>query len=153
MADSKSNSVQSAKEDTNDNNGGDIDAAKLPHRNPTRAYRLPTRLQHLADISVFLKNDASGSLFTELQRKEINGLLEKSAFEVILISDVPSGMRILNSRFVDEIKNERTATAFEKSRLVVQTSNDHSKKQILIQSPTIQRISQQLILVLAACMP
>ncbi len=153
LADSKSDSVQSAKEDTNDDNGDDIDAAKLPRRNPARAYRLPTRFQHMADISVFLKNDASGPPFTESRRKEINGLLEKGAFEVISISDVPSGMRIFNSRFVDEIKNEGTATAFEKSRLVVQAYNDHGKEEILTQSPTIQRMSQRLILALAACMP
>ena len=153
MADLKSDSVKSAKEDTNDDNGDDIDVAKLPRRNPARAYRLPTRFQHMADISVFLKNNASEPPFTESRRKEINGLLEKDAFEIISISDVPSGMRIFNSRFVDEIKNEGTATAFEKSRLVVQAYNDHGKEEILTQSPTIQQMSQRLILALAACMP
>ena len=62
-------------------------------------------------------------------------------------------MRIFNSRFVDEIKNERTATAFEKLRLVVQAYNNHSKEEILTQSPIIQRMSQRLILTLAAYMP
>lgn len=151
--DSKSNSVQSAKEDINNDNRDDIDAAELPRRNPARTHRLPTRFQHMADISVFLKNDASEPSFTESRRKEINGLLEKGALEVISISDVPSGMRIFNSRFVDEIKNEGTATAFEKSRLVVQAYNDHGKEEISTQSPTIQRMSQRLILALAACMP
>lgn len=40
-------------------------------------------------------------------------------------------MRIFNSRFIDEIKNEETATAFEKSRLVIQAYNDHDKEEIL----------------------
>lgn len=85
-----------------------------------------------------MKNDnTSETPFIESRRKEINGLLEKSAFEVVTISDVPSGMRIFNSRFVNEIKNEGTATAFEKSTLVVQAYNNHGKEEILTQSPTI----------------
>ena len=72
----------------------------------------------------------------------INGLLEKSAFKVVAISDILSRMRIFNSRFVEEIKNEGTVTAFEKSRLVVQAYNDHGKEEILTQSPTIQRMIQ-----------
>ena len=85
----------------------------------------------MADISIFLKNNASASFFTKSQHKEINGLLEKSAFEVILISDVPSGMRIFNSHFVDEIKNKGTATSFEKSRLIVQAYKNNDKEEIL----------------------
>ena len=118
LDDSKSDSGQSAKEDTNDDNGDHIDAAKLPRQNPARTYRLLTRFQHMANISVFLKNDASQPPFTESRRKEINGLLDKDAFKVVSISDVPSRMRIFNSCFVDEIKNEGIATAFEKSRLI-----------------------------------
>ncbi len=61
-------------------------------------------------------------------------------------------MIIFNSRFVDEIKKEGTATAFEKSRLVVQAYNDHGKEVILTQSPTIEPICQRLILALTAFM-
>ena len=153
LDDSKLDLVQSAKKDTNNNNKDNIDAAELPRRNPGCIYRLPTRFQHMANISVFLKNDASQPPFTKSRRKKINGLLEKGAFKVVSISDVPSGMRIFNSCFVDEIKNEGTATAFKKSRLVVQAYNNHGKEKILTQSPTIQQMSQQLILALAACMP
>ncbi len=56
-------------------------------------------------------------------------------------------MRIFNSRFVDEIKKEGTATAFEKSRLVVQAYSNHSKEGNLTQSHTIQRMRQRLIMV------
>ena len=58
--------------------------------------------------------------------------------------------RIFNSRFVDEIKNKDTEKAFQKSRLVVQAYNDQEKELVLTQSPTIQRISQRLVLCLAA---
>jgi hypothetical protein len=50
---------------------------------------------------------------------------------------------------VDEIKHLGTDKAFEKSRLVVQAYNDQDKNLILTQSPTIQRVSQRIILALA----
>jgi hypothetical protein len=55
----------------------------------------------------------------DLQRKEINGLLEKGVFVVVTERDVPQGVRIFNSRFVDEIKHPGTDKAFKKLRLVV----------------------------------
>lgn len=85
----------------------------------------------MANISIFLKNDAFEPLFIELQRKEINGLLEKDTFEVISISALPSRRKIFNSRFEDEIKKKRIATAFEKSRLIAQAYNNHGKLEIL----------------------
>ena len=53
-------------------------------------------------------------------------------------------------QFVDEIKNPRIDTTFEKSRLVVQAYNNEEKDLVLNQSPTIQRVSQRLILCIAA---
>jgi hypothetical protein len=63
---------------------------------------------------------------------------------------VPQGIRLFNSRFVDEIKFPGTPKAFEKSRLVVQAYNDQEKELVLTQSPTIQRVSQRLILCITA---
>jgi hypothetical protein len=55
--------------------------------------------------------------------------------------EIPRGVRIFNSRFVDEIKNEGTDKAFEKSRLVVQAFNDTDKDLVLAQA---QRVSQRI---------
>jgi hypothetical protein len=63
---------------------------------------------------------------------------------------VPEGVRIFNSRFVDEIKNKGTEKEYKKSRLVVQAYNNSEKYMVLTQSPTIQRISQRVILYIAA---
>jgi hypothetical protein len=68
----------------------------------------------------------------------------------VRLTDIPQGVRLFNSRFVDEIKNKGTDKAFEKSRLVVQAYNDSEKELVLTQSPTIQRASQRLILCIAA---
>jgi hypothetical protein len=88
--------------------------------------------------------------FAQSRQKELNGLLEKGVFQVVDARDVPAGVRIFNSRFVDEIKDQGTDKAFEKSRLVVQAYKDAGKDMVLTQSPTIQQVSQQVILALTA---
>ena len=89
--------------------------------------------------------------YTASRQKEVAGLLEKGVFETVTDrNDIPAGTRIFNSRFVDEIKNLGTEKAFEKSRLVVQAYNDVDKGLVLTQSPTIQRVSQRLMVCLAA---
>ena len=42
-----------------------------------------------------------------------------------------------------------TAIPYEKSRLVIQAFNDEGKKTVLTQSPTIQRVSQRIVVALA----
>jgi hypothetical protein len=71
-------------------------------------------------------------------------------FKVANEADVPQGTRIFNARFVDEVKNKGTNKAIKKSRLVVQAYHDKGKRLVLTQSPTIQRISQRIILCVAA---
>jgi len=72
------------------------------------------------DISVLVQETP----FTDSQHKEINGLLKKGVFAVIMERDVLQGTCIFNLCFVDEIKYPSTDKAFEKSRLVIQAYND-----------------------------
>jgi hypothetical protein len=51
---------------------------------------------------------------------------------------------------VNEIKHSEIEKAFEKFRLMIQTFNDQNKTLVLIQSSIIQRVSQRLIICLAA---
>jgi hypothetical protein len=76
--------------------------------------------------------------------------LKRQVFEIITISEVLKNVRIFNSRFVDEIKHSGTSQTYEKSRLVIQTYNDHEKTLVLTQASTIQRMIQRIILVIAA---
>ncbi len=118
-------------------------------RGRPRKYPLPGPTSaNQADIRVFLQDELPQ--YAASRQLEISGLLEKGVFEVALPSDVPAGTRIFNARFVDEIKNKGTEKAFEKSRLVVQAYNDGEKQIVLTQSPTIQRVSQRIILCIAA---
>jgi hypothetical protein len=129
----------------------------------TRARRLSLRYQNLADIIVFLQNDDSLSnqfessllfisslisIFENSRRKEINDLLERRVFELIIIENVSRDIPIFDFRFVNEIKYSDTSDAYEKSRLVIQIYNDHDKAQVLTQSFIIQRMSQRIILAL-----
>lgn len=82
-------------------------------------HKLSIRFQFLIDISVFFKNNASKFLFIKSRFKKINDFVEKDAFKVISISNISIKIRIFISHFMDEIKNEKTAIAFEKSRLIV----------------------------------
>jgi hypothetical protein len=63
---------------------------------------------------------------------------------------VLKNFRIFNSRFIDEIKHSNTSQAYEKSRLIIQAYNDHEKTLMLTQAFIIQRMSQRIILVIAA---
>lgn len=117
-------------------------AASAPPRRSKRTRRSPTKSQqNIADVLIFINDsltkpdttifECTSPSFTESRRKEISGLLKKGVFELIDTADVPEGVRIFNSRFVDEIKNAGTDKAFEKSRLVVQAYNDHGKDLVL----------------------
>ncbi len=88
------------------------------------------------------------SQFAAFRQKEINDLIEKDVFRSVRTDDVSLDVRIFNFRFVNEIKHLDTDKAFEKSRLVMQTFNDQNKNLILIQSSTIQRVNQRLIVCL-----
>jgi hypothetical protein len=90
----------------------------------------------------------SFSQFAAFRQKETIELIEKDVFQSVNRIDVLSSTRIFNSRFVDEIKHFDIDKAFEKFRLVVQTFNDQNKDLVLIQSSTIQRVSQRLIVCL-----
>lgn len=91
-----------------------------------------------------------GQPFQLSRNKEIEGLIEKGVFKFVPYeSSKMDGVRLFNSRFVDEVKGKGTSHPYEKSRLVVQVYNDEGKHDILTQSPKIQRCSQRLILCIA----
>jgi hypothetical protein len=147
-------STDSSSDDENQHSASEI--SEIPTR-LIRARRLSLRYQNFADIIVFLQDEVDSSFvfiftstFAESRRKEINDLLKRQVFKIITISEVLKNVRIFNSRFVDEIKHSDISQAYEKSRLVIQTYNDHEKTLVLTQAFIIQRMSQRIILVIAA---
>jgi hypothetical protein len=132
------------------------ESTDLPdRRNPARNRQLPARYRDdLADTdaNITFSIDTTPFMpdFSASRQKELNDLIEKGVFEIVRTTDVPKGSRIFNSRFVDLIKHIGTDKAFEKSRLVVQAYNDEGKKEVLTQAPTLQRVSQRIVLSIAA---
>lgn len=91
-----------------------------------------------------------GKEFEESDQVEWDGLRSKKVFEIIPYNEkTMAGIRIFRTRLVCEIKGKGTPTPYEKTRLVLQGHSDEGKRDILTQSPTIQRASQRLILVFA----
>jgi hypothetical protein len=130
-----------------------LDEQTAVRRGRGRPRKHPLPQTHFADIEIFVGESTAKTQFEYSRQKEINGLIERGVFELINFSDIPSGVRVFNSRFVDEVKHEGTDKAFEKSRLVIQAYNDQDKSRVLTQSPTIQRVSQRIVLAMAAIFP
>jgi hypothetical protein len=57
--------------------------------------------------------------FINSQRKEINKLLKKGVFIVVIKRDIPQGICIFNSCFINKIKHSNTDKAFKKLRLII----------------------------------
>ncbi|KAF1973896.1 hypothetical protein BU23DRAFT_580108 [Bimuria novae-zelandiae CBS 107.79] len=83
--------------------------------------------------------------FKELDYTEMESLIAGGTFKVLIYDLSIHKGRIFNLRLVREIKGKSTQP-YEKSRLVFAGHSDEEKKEILTQSPTIQRMSQRLIL-------
>jgi hypothetical protein len=106
------------------------------------------------ELSIKLRNEGvittPGLPFDQSRNEEIEGLIARGVFDFVQYDIIRhAGVRIFNSRLVNEIKGRATGTPFEKSRLVIQAYNDEGKEMILTQSPTIQRASQRVIVALA----
>jgi hypothetical protein len=78
----------------------------------------PSADANVTDIEIYIRA-TTDTQFVHSRQKEVNGLIDKGVFQLVHKTDIPQGIRIFNSRFVDEIKNKGTDKAFEKSRLVV----------------------------------
>ena len=123
----------------------DYDAEVFLTEKETRDRELSIKLRAKGKIT------ALGPPFQQSRRTEYEALIKRGVF-VPIHKDDPRvrGHRIFKSRMVDEVKGKETSAPYEKSRLVIQCFNDKGKREILTQSPTIQRSSQRLLIFLAA---
>ena len=88
----------------------------------------------------------TSSQFVVSRQKEVLELIEKEIFQLTDFSEIPMGIRIFNSRFVDEIKHQSIEKKLKKSRLMMQAYNNFNKMSVLTQSSIIQRVNQRVIL-------
>jgi hypothetical protein len=104
----------------------------------------------IAYLNFILNSITTDSSFIASRQQEIVDLLEKEVFLSVNRAEMSSNIRIFSFRFVNEIKHSGTDKAFEKFRLVVQAFKNQNKILVLTQSSIIQRVSQRLIICLAA---
>lgn len=90
--------------------------------------------------------------FTKARNEELRSLISNGTFEVTNRRDIPMGLRILGSRFIDELKKADNRLR-RKSRLVAQNYNEADDARISTKAPTFQRYSQRLLVSLAASFP
>lgn len=124
-----------------------------PRKNPIQGITNLVQ-REIDDMELAKKLRAEGKIttpgepFEESDAAEINGLLAQDVLEITHFDPHEHGqMRLWKTRLVREVKG-KTTKPYEKSRLVVQGYSDDEKKEILTQAPTIQRMSQRLILAL-----
>lgn len=107
------------------------------------------KTEHTDDkITTGQTNKNSFQKFDVSRNTEFNGLIKRRVFSLVPESEA-NGFRIYGSRFVDRIKNEGNPSAYKILRFVVQAYND-SQHGLLTHAPTVQRVSQRLLLSLCA---
>ncbi|KAI0398644.1 hypothetical protein F4802DRAFT_611456 [Xylaria palmicola] len=127
-------------------------ATNLLYEGQTAETFLAQKEQQALELAIKLRTDGiittPGKPFEESDATEINELVARGVFEFIAYNPaVHDKKHVFKSRLVREVKGKNTKP-YEKSRLVVQGYNDTGKSTVLTQSPTIQRMSQRLILAL-----
>jgi hypothetical protein len=125
-----------------------------PRKVPVRdheAFLTQKEKDHYA-LAVKLRADGiittPGPPFEESDRTELEALIANGTFEILKYDPDKHTGRIFNLRLVREVKGQNTQP-YEKSRLVLAGHSDKEKEEILTQAPTIQRMSQRLILAIA----
>ena len=123
-----------------------------PRKNPVQEQaQIFLSQKERDDFALALKLRADGVIttpgepFEESDRTEMDSLIAGGTFEVQSYDPSQHSGRIFNLRLVREIKGKSTQP-YEKSRLVFAGHSDKEKEEILTQSPTIQRMSQRLLL-------
>ena len=141
------------------NEGNIPDRRELPARQrtlPTRFQNVTSKEQDSLQLAIQLRKDGVirswNAPFADSRKSELEGLLGLGVFKIVDPTTLSGRQRLFGCRFVDEIKY-KDGQPYEKSRLVIQAHHDQGKKDILTQSPTIQRASQRIIVCLSMLLP
>ena len=87
--------------------------------------------------------------FDEAKRKELQGLLEKGTFRIVLRDEDPN-VHVMKGRFVLALKHVGTEQEVAKARFVVQGFSDPRKTKMLHNATNLRQDSARLVMALAA---
>lgn len=90
--------------------------------------------------------------FNNRRKDKLEVLLRKGTFKDMRMREVPEGIRVLDSRFIDEIKGAGERI-LNKSRLIAQNYGDEDTTRFTTEAPTLRRFSKRNLLCLAASLP
>ena len=94
------------------------------------------------------RNDSSEA--STAKRKEIESLVKRETWKVVIREEVPKGSNIINGRFVMAIKDTETNKPYFKARFVAQGHRDKEKSVLVHNSKTVRQSSIRILLALAA---
>jgi hypothetical protein len=85
---------------------------------------------------IIKQGDPRAMKFEEAKRKEIQGLIDRGTWKVVLKEDVADNANVLGGRFVLAIKDEGTEKEVWKDRFVVHGYRDHLKPSLVHDTAT-----------------
>lgn len=89
-------------------------------------------------------------MFNDAKKKEIQGLIDRGTWKIVLKDELPKEASIKDGRFVLAIKDEGTDKKVYKARFVVQVYRDKMKTLLLHDSPTSKKVSTRVLVGLVA---
>ena len=95
-------------------------------------------------------SDPRAEKFAEAKKKEIQGLIDRNTWKVVLKRDVPVDANVLGGRLVLAIKDEGTRNEVWKARFVVQGYRDKPKTSLVHNNPNVRPHSVRLLIGLAS---
>lgn len=90
------------------------------------------------------------SEFTAAKKREIEGLISRGTWKLVLRDDVPKNANILGGRFVLTIKDAETDKPIFKAIYVVQGHRDKEKNFLVHDAQTMRQSSIRMVIALAA---
>ena len=85
-------------------------------------------------------------------QKEIEGLLKRGTFKIVVREEIPRNLNILDGRFILVIKNPNTREEIYKARFVVQGHRDRDKAFLVHASPNLRQESVRPLFAIASIM-
>lgn len=99
---------------------------------------------------VIKDHDPRAKLFDQAKAKEIQGLIQRGTWKVVLRREVPLNANVMGGRFVLAIKDGGTGKELYKARYVVQGFRDKMKTSLVHDSATSRQASARILVGLAA---
>jgi Reverse transcriptase (RNA-dependent DNA polymerase) len=84
--------------------------------------------------------------------EEIQGLLDRGTFELVLADSIPKNANIMGTRIVLALKNFSTPEESVKARLVVQGCGDRDGAKIVSEAPTVSHFAVRLLITVSVIM-